>query len=430
MAATRPRVSISRAQLEWLRAQAARWHAEGLIDEGTRSGILAGYEAASPQGRGLQALAGIGILICAVGVLLVIGYNWPELSPMVKVVLVVAAVSGAFVASALAYRADRPGRGEAFAFAGTLLYANGIWLVAQALNIQGHFPDAFFWAAAGALVCAWLVHSTWTGILGAALLLFWGFAEGVVTPGNNYLFLLAWPLAIWTARRLDAPVMLAVTAAAAVVWVATLDAGVTGGVLLPAAIVLAGCALHAAGGLEPRPRLVPSWQLPGLLATLIAFIPLMVFETHAGMLRQTGAAPTPIVVTVILLAAAALAAVPRARPPADWSVAAAALGTCVWAGLATLGLRSATAGVLLFSVATLTVGVGFVRTALTTGNAVQLSTGAVFIVVFLLVRWISVLGNLLLSGGLLLAAGAGLLLLARLWQGRDRVGDTVPGGAA
>jgi uncharacterized membrane protein len=431
MLVTGSKVRIPRAQLEWLRAQSDRWRAEGWLDDGTRAAILAGYEVEPPPRRGLQVLVGIGILICAVGVLLLIGYNWPALTPVTKVSLVLAAVAAAFTASAFAYRAGRRALGETLAFAGMLLYANGIWLIAQALNIQGHFPDAFFWAAVGALACAWLVRSPWSGMAGGALLLTWGFAEGVGTPGNSYLFLLAWPLAVWLARRLDAPVMLALTALAGVVWVAVIDNGEAGGVLLPAAIVLAGCALYAAGGFEGR-RLPLSlaWQGAGLLTLLIVFVPLMVAGAHADLLRQTGGAPLPLVVTAAALGAMALSGLVRARTAADWAIAGVAVATCAWAGLAMLGMRSAVAGTVLFSLAALAVSVGYVRLALVSGSPLHLTAGVLFAVLFLVVRWVSVVGNLLWSGGLLLAAGGGLLLLARLWRARDRDVEAVPGGVA
>jgi uncharacterized membrane protein len=419
MLVTGPKVPIPRAHLEWLRAQSDRWRAEGWLDDGARAAILGAYEAESPTRRGMQVLVGIGILVCAVGVLLLVGYNWPALSPMTKVALVLGAVAAAFTASAFAYRAGHAGVGEALAFAGLLLYGSGIWLIAQALNIQGHFPDAFFWAAAGALACAWLMHSAWAGLAGALLLLFWGFAEGVVSPGNNYLFLLAWPFAIWTARRLDAPLMLAFAAAAGVVWVAVIDNADAGGPLMLASIVLAGCALYAAGACDRMP-LALAWRGTGVLTLLVVFVPLMVVDAHRDILRQAGDAPLPLLVTTVLLAVLAVSGLRRARTAADWAIAGLAIATCAWAGLAAFGLRSPVAGAVVFSLAALAVCVGFVRVALVTGSSVHLSAGVLFALVFLIVRWASVVGNLLWSGVLLLAAGGGLLLLARLWRGRDR----------
>jgi hypothetical protein len=46
--------------------------------------------------------------------------------------------------------------------------------------------------------------------------------------------------------------------------------------------------------------------------------------------------------------------------------------------------------------------------------------GVLFTMAFLIVRWVSLVNDMLLSGLLLLATGAGLLFLARLWRGRDR----------
>jgi uncharacterized membrane protein len=431
MVVTGSRVRIPHPQLDWLREHSARWRAEGLLAEEARAAILDRYEIEPPPRRGLQALVAIGILICAVGVLLLIGYNWSLFSPLAKVSLVLAAVAAAFTASAFAYRAGREALGETFAFAGMLLYANGIWLIAQALNIQGHFPDAFFWAAVGALACAWIVRSPWNGIAGAALLLAWGFAEGVASPGNNYLFLLAWPLAVWIARRLEAPVMLALVAIAGVVWIAVLDSGEAGGVLLPAAVVLAGCALYAASGIEGRGlTLAIAWRSAGLVTLLVVLVPLMVVGAHADFLRQTGDAPLPLLATTGVLAVLALAGLTRARTPVERALSGIAVATCAWAGLALFGVRSPVAGAVLFSLATLAVSVGYVRMALASGSPFHLAAGVIFALLFLIVRWASVVGNLFWSGVLLLAAGGGLLLLARLWRAREQDVATANGGVA
>jgi hypothetical protein len=46
--------------------------------------------------------------------------------------------------------------------------------------------------------------------------------------------------------------------------------------------------------------------------------------------------------------------------------------------------------------------------------------GVLFAVVFLLVRWLSLIDSMLWSGSMLLLASAGFFAIAKLWSGRAR----------
>ena len=82
-----PSTKVPRAQLEWLRAEAARWREAGLIDPAAEGRILGEYEAESGEGRGMMALLVLGALMLGVGVALLIGYNWDAIPRNAKVAI-------------------------------------------------------------------------------------------------------------------------------------------------------------------------------------------------------------------------------------------------------------------------------------------------------------------------------------------------------
>jgi uncharacterized membrane protein len=375
----------------------------------------------------MQALVVLGILIGAVGLLLLIGYNWSLLAPAAKVGVILAAVALAFAGSAFAYRARRSVIGEALAFAGTLIYCNAIWLIAQVLHVQGHFPDGFLWSALGALAVAWLLRSTWNGAAAAALLAAWSVAEGIGTPGNNFLFLPLWAAAVYLARSIGSRVTLGLAALALVVWIGALDHMRTPGPMLMASIVLAAGAVYAIGSWE-RERLRLAWQVVGLVTLLVSLVPLMIVGAQSSMLHGDVRPPvTVLVVSAVLILVAVLGGL-RARSPVDWGVAATGLAAVAWVVAAAAGADSPVLGAVIFSGACLGLGITLIRTALDAGRIDLLAWGVLFAVAFMLVRWLSVIESMLWSGAFLLAAGGGLLVLARLWRSRD--GTEAPGGAA
>ena len=413
-----PRQRVPADRLEWLSGESARWRADGLLDEGVRAAILAKYEAETPQNRGMQVLVVLGILICAVGLLLLIAYNWSAMPAASKLGMIVMGVAGAFGASARAYATGRASAGEALAFTGVLSFANGIWLIAQVLHIQGHFPDAFLWSALGALACAWLLRSVWNGVLAAAFLVCWCVAEGLVSPGDNYLFLPLWAATVLLARATDSRAMTALGGIAIVAWVAVLDQAAPGPLWL-ATLVLCGCALYMAGTWQsPVSRAAVAWQLTGIGVLLVLVVPLMIVDVQRTLVR--GGLPPPALMAASVAAAAfTLSGLLRAATQADWAIGGVALATCAWAGASGLGFRSPLFGAVLFSVVALVLAVSMVNTGLATSRLPQFVTGVFFAAAFLLVRWMGVVENALLSGLLLLAAGGGLLFLARLWRTRD-----------
>lgn len=414
-------VQISPSRLSWLERESERWRASGLVDDETRRHIMADYQAISTERRTLMALVVVAVLMCGIGLVLLIGYNWQQIPPSAKIGILLAGVAAAFTGAAVSYARARAVLGETLAFAGTLVFGNAIWLIAQVLNIRGHFPDAFFWFGIGALACAWLVESRWIGIEAVVLFAVWILAESTFMPRPIYAFLPLSALSVLLAYRLSSPAMLVTAAFSVATWVAIATSGSPGSVVMPAAVVLAGCAIFAAGRWRRGDESMQlGWRVAGLLVILIAFVPLMVTAVH-GTIRDGGATSSLAIGMVIALVAIASAGWKPAAA-ADAGVAVVVSVVTIWAVLVGSGVLEGTlaarVGTVAFSALAIVMGLSLIRTALVSHRLVDLVFGVLFALTFLIVRWVSVIENMLWSGAFLLVTGAGLLLVARLWRSR------------
>jgi uncharacterized membrane protein len=418
------RQRLTRRTLEWLQRESSAWIEDGILDGSVRDRILARYDAESVPHRGTMALTLLAVLMCGIGVLLVIGYNWDRIPAAAKVTMVLAAVAAAFAGAAVAYARQRPVLGEVLSFSGTLLFGNGIWLIAQVLHIQGHFPDAFLWFSIGALVAAALVGSTALGVGAVLLSGVWLISEATFYPRVIYPFLVLCPAAIWTAYRDRSTPMIRLLGLAVSLWVFIATVGTSHMNAWPGSVALTACALYAVGRWhDDGDEIGDAWRMSGLGALLLILVPLMVSGLHGEV--HSGASVSTAVITG-LAAAIALSALARpARIPADWAVMVAAFAAAVWTGIVWSGLLTrgwwlTTTSTVLFSAVALLLCVTLIRSAFRSNRTPDLVFGLLFGLAFLIVRWTSVIENLLWSGLLLLVTGGGLLFIARQWLRRDR----------
>lgn len=106
-------------------------------------------------------LAILGSLCLGVGAIMLVAANWHRIAASAKVILVLTAVTGSYIA---AYegglRDDRaPVTGYALVWLGSILYAAGIALVAQVYHLNDHFPLGFLAWALGVLPVAYVARS-------------------------------------------------------------------------------------------------------------------------------------------------------------------------------------------------------------------------------------------------------------------------------
>lgn len=437
------RLPLSKSRLSWLQAESARWRDDGIVDAAGRERIIGGYEVAPSSNRGMIALVVLAVLAGGVGLLLLIGYNWDQIPRTVKVAGLVGAVALAFAGAAAAYARQRRTIGEALAFTGTVLLANAIWLVAQVLHIQGHFPDAFLWIALGCLATSWLVRSRWIGIEAAILLVAWLLAENTMYPRPLYSFLLLAPAATLLAYDLRSAAMLRVVAFGGALWVLFAIIGGNAARLAPAAVGLTGCALYAAGrwhregeGTEMKSHaeqgrsgdvsgtMRAAWQETGIVVLLLVLIALMIGDTHQELARQSATTRSLVIALTMAVAAFSAAAIP-ARSAADNAVLAVAAAVTVWAGMLWIvpGTASASSqlyAVVAFSLMTVVMAASLVRSAFVLDRRFDLYLGVLFALALIVVRWTNLVENMMWSGLLLLLTAGGLLAVAWFWRNRDR----------
>ena len=157
-----------------------RWRSAGILDEVTEAAIRRYEESqAKPSGRRWQVILALvmgGILLGA-GVLLFVAAHWDDVSPGVRLLLVMAMLALFHVAGILA-RERFSGFATTMHALGTVASGAAIALVGQIFNMQEHWPAAvMLWAICAAagwwlgdefqqtlallLVPAWLI-SEWT----------------------------------------------------------------------------------------------------------------------------------------------------------------------------------------------------------------------------------------------------------------------------
>ena len=408
---------------DWLKRQADDWQARGLLSPEQAGRILALYSPVGRFGaaRAAFGLTGLAVLMAAVALLLVIGYNWDALAPAARVAIVFGIVGGAFAGSAIAYRRDHPRVGEALAFAATLLYGNGIFLLAGVFHIRAHDPDGLFWWIVGTLVTALLVRSRLITLTALALLLFWVPFEGAEYARPNYWFLPIAAAAAWLAVRLRSQGLLGLTAAIAALWLL-----VTSGVAFDEGMAAFGPALAlgaayvAVGRLNTRvDGLGEALVAAGLAIIFVSLLPLMSVGAHEGIDVVAAIAWPTIAMTAVLAAVAAGLTAAGRRARSDWPILAASGFALVWLiVVVTLDVDRGVAIALAVGASALALAfaIWLMRDGARLGSLLQFAAGAAFALGFVAVRWASAVGNLLWSALILGLASAGLLWMAWLWR--------------
>jgi uncharacterized membrane protein len=428
------RPDLSRAKWSWLEAESATWVTRDLIDSATRQQILESYKVEAAERRSLLALMLLGALMLGIGVLLLIGYNWQRLPVNGKVAIIMTSVALAFAAAAWSYARQHRVAGETLSFIGVLLFGNAIFLIAQVLHLRGNFADAFMWWAIGALAAAWLVRSQIIGAGAAVLVLVWVLAAGFGFDRPVWSFAALWIGTVAVVYALESPLMLVPAALSVIAWTCWLPDRAQPELVSVGAAALTACACYAVGAWHnPSNRLGRAWQLTAFVALLGAFVPLLIRQFHTtSHHQQITWASLLVVVPQMLVATSLVAAAMRTsaegRKPgfaiADAAIVATVTALAAWLVMLAAGAKQSAAwgnvATLTFSVLALGLSVALIHRALRHDRASDLAMGVLFAVVFLLVRWVSLIDSMLWSGLMLMAASAGFFAIAKLWSRRAR----------
>jgi uncharacterized membrane protein len=130
-----------------------RWHSAGLLDDASAAAIRAYEEAhAKPTSRRWQVLIALilGAILLGAGVLLFVAAHWDGISPLARLLLVLAMLAF-FHGLGLLTRARFAGFATAVHAVGTISAGAAIALVGQIFNMQEHWPAAvMLWALCAA----------------------------------------------------------------------------------------------------------------------------------------------------------------------------------------------------------------------------------------------------------------------------------------
>ncbi len=164
----------------WLREQLKSWVAEGLLSPQQADALRQRYpepKAGAPWG--VIIFSGLGAVVCGLGVILLLAYNWQDIPKAGKLAVIFLSIVAAHTTGLNLYTRENWRRplGEAMTVLGTMLYGAGIWLIAQIYHIEEHFPNGFLFWGLGALALAWAMTSVAQGVLSVILLAIWACSE-------------------------------------------------------------------------------------------------------------------------------------------------------------------------------------------------------------------------------------------------------------
>ncbi|MGC4053791.1 MAG: DUF2157 domain-containing protein [Paludibaculum sp.] len=158
-----------------------RWVAANLLSEQQAASIREWETARSPQSKGrLPVILGLsfGGLMLATGILLFVSAHWDELSPFVRMAMLVSTVTGLHVAASL-FVDRQPALSRTLHAVGTVSLGGAIFLAGQIFNMEEHWPSGILMWALGA-VAGWLLLRDWPQMaLAAVLVPFWLIGEWI-----------------------------------------------------------------------------------------------------------------------------------------------------------------------------------------------------------------------------------------------------------
>jgi len=159
--------------------------------------------------------------------------------------IILGATALAFIASAIAFARGRDAAGGLLAFIGTLFYGNGIWLLARAVHLDGHYPDAALLWATGALLTAHLIKSRLIAIEAGIVAMAWVGLETGLFRRPAHVFLGLGAGLVWLAYRTRSAAVLKIAVVSIAAWIAATSVFVfsTTGLLPGAGLVFAAATI-------------------------------------------------------------------------------------------------------------------------------------------------------------------------------------------
>jgi uncharacterized membrane protein len=396
------------------------------------------------RSRSVFILMAAAATLVGLAALLLIGYNWDQLSRWSKLAMVLGVIGVTHAAGfILRYRRNAPALSENVFFLGCLFYGAGIWLVAQVFHINSHYPDGVWWWAIGVLPFALcletrLLHALLVGLLalwaGMEVLNFdhlgaWLFGRWDWLPNGAYsLPLLALPGIVWAYRKqsvstlsLYVPLLAWWTVLQVFAWhLGSNPFYFVGGV---GALLLVVAESHAAGS-----RFAVPYRYYGALLVGGVLVPLSFYDLNKHLVGEWSSRAGPPVVLGLMALAVVLVTqrtIPRRQAiPLGLALLMAVL-PLMSAGCR--GLSCADVALLptvLVNVAMVAGAFWLMQLGLQEDRGRPFGAGVLYFLLWAVLRYVDLFGDF---GGMLGAAmmfllcGGALYGVARYWQGRKEV---------
>jgi len=130
------------------------WVAEGIISELQAQELIRRYELDVPPPWYMQSgwlLRGIGLLVVAAGILLLVAENWQHLPVFAQMMIALLPLVASYAVAWRVHVLGKRRQTELAMLFGTLLLGINIWLQAQIFHMSAYYPDGILWWIIGAL---------------------------------------------------------------------------------------------------------------------------------------------------------------------------------------------------------------------------------------------------------------------------------------
>ncbi len=174
------------------------WISKGWVDADHAEPLLASIPEHNFRDKLPTIIAVLGAVLLAFAAMSFVAANWNEITKLVRLGLLFAALWLAYAGAAWARAKRWPVFYEASVVLGCGLFGANIMLIAQMYHIDRHYPDGFMIWALGCLLAAGLCRSVGAVLIGFALLCLWTASETVEFVRHvHWPFLIAWGACAW-----------------------------------------------------------------------------------------------------------------------------------------------------------------------------------------------------------------------------------------
>lgn len=414
-----------------LAREARDWVEQGLLEPDQAEAILAQYgvslDGQAGRGMGVRVLMALAVLFFGLSLLVLMGYNWQQIPPLVRVLGLVGLTLALNVAAMRQWWRGRDANAVLWWFGAGLAYGIAIMLIAQIYHLGGSTFGIFLWAL-GILPLAVLTGSRLLHLLQLSLASLWMVQEFEVSiPWAFVLF--AIPAIVQVFRGRISRLLLLLSLAATAAWIngvflwwlhpAQRDpdlslAGLNAGLALLAWGLCLALAESRRDQWQYYARVLQAWLLRAVVIVLLCLSFGESWDLFLDEWREQaamGITALAVAVGILLVGMMRLSAGARRR------LLAAVLPTVAIFALATFGL-SPVAMAVLVNLILLVLAMGAMHQGLQTGQTQLFYTGVSVVLLLALLRYFDLIGGYIGAAVMFALAGVVMIGAARFWHRR------------